>query len=177
MRRLVNSFFKLMITVLITLILMILIKGNSNFKNIFYKKIYETNFSFAKVNSLYQKYFGSSIPFKDTLVVRPVFRESLVYSSKEPYLDGLKLSVDDTYLVPAINGGIVVFIGDKDDYGKVVIVQQVDGIDRWYGNMDQVNVKLYDYVEEGTLLGNCHNNLYILDKKEGNVIPYEEIAI
>lgn len=175
--RLINSLFKLMITVIITLILMILIKGSSDFKDLFYKKVYETNFSFAKVNNWYQKHFGSSLPFKDTLTVKPVFRESLVYSKKEPYLDGIKLSVDDTYLVPALNSGIVVFIGEKEGYGNVVIVQQIDGIDRWYGNMDQINVKLYDYLEEGTLLGNCHSELYLLDKKEGNIIPYEEISV
>ncbi len=44
--------------------------------------------------------------------------------------------------------GIVVYIGEKENYKQTVIVQQMNGVDVWYGNIKQANVKLYDYVEK-----------------------------
>ncbi len=71
------------------------------------------------------------------------------------------------YLVPALNSGIVVFLGDKEDYGNTVIIQQTDGTDVWYGNVDNASVKMYDYVESGSLIGEVTDEkLYLLFKKK-----------
>ena len=43
-----------------------------------------------------------------------------------------------------------------------------------YLNGENVNAKLYDYVSEGELLGEASNNLYLVYKKDGNVLNYEE---
>lgn len=159
---------------LITLIILINIKRNEEFKTSFYETVYENNFNFAQVNSIYQKFFGSSFPFKDLIDTKSVFKENLVFSSKETYLDGVKLSVESDYLVPIIKSGLVVFIGEKEGYGKVVVIEQVDGVDCWYGNLDTTNVKLYDYVETGSLLGSANKNLYLVYKKDGKVVSYED---
>ena len=37
--------------------------------------------------------------------------------------------------------------------GNTVIIQGVDGVDIWYGNLTNVSVKLYDYVEKDKLIG------------------------
>ena len=139
--------------------------------------MYETNFSFASINKAYKKIFGSPIPFSEFVKepVQPTFKEQLVYQEKEPYQDGVKLLVEEHYLVPVKNSGLVVFIGEKEGYGKTVIIQQMDGIDLWYGGLEEINVKLYDYVEEGSLLGETtEENLYLVFKKEGNTLNYEE---
>ena len=39
--------------------------NNINLKTKFYKYVYDTHFSFATVNKLYESAFGSPIPFKD----------------------------------------------------------------------------------------------------------------
>ena len=74
-----------------------------------------------------------------------------------------------------LDAGIVVFIGEKEDYGKTVIIQQTDGVDVWSGNVDNLNVKIYDYVESGALLGETKDDkLYLVFKKEGEVLDYKK---
>ena len=65
------------------------------------------------------------------------------------------------------------YIGEKEEYGNTVIIQQIDGIDVWYGNISNTSIKLYDYVEKGNLLGECSNELYLVFKKDGNRLDYE----
>lgn len=168
---------RLLIVGIVTLITMIFLKGNSQFRSNFYKYVFDTNFSFAKVNELYQKYFGSPIPFKDLFTdkTKPVFNEKLKYYEVHKHKDGARLVVDQNYLVPALGTGIVIFIGDKDEYKNTVIIQQSDGIDVWYSNLNNINVKLYDYVKEGSLLGETiDNNLYLAFKKDGTILDYKE---
>lgn len=168
---------KLLITIIITLITLIFLKSSNKFKTFFYNKIYDNNISFTTINKWYENHFGSSIPFKELVKkdTQTVFNDKLEYTKKEKYLDGVKLSVDNNYLVPTIESGMVVYIGKKDGYGNTVIIQQVNGIDVWYGNIDNQNVKLYDYVEKGKLLGDVKNkNLYLVFKKDGKVLSYEK---
>lgn len=170
-------FSKVLITIILTLTTLIVLKNNNKYKTIFYKEVYEKNISFATINELYQKYFGSPLPFKDFFKddTKMVFSENLKYSEQSKYLDGVKLTVDNNYLVPILESGMVVFIGEKEGYGNTVIIQQMDGIDVWYGNVDTVNVKLYDYVEKGNLLGEVSSKeLYLVFKKNGEVLKYEE---
>ena len=65
-----------------------------------------------------------------------MFNEQLVFHDQEKYLDGVKLTVDKGYLVPVLDSGIVVFIGDKEKYGPTIIIQQVNGVDVWYVGVD-----------------------------------------
>ena len=168
---------KLLITIILTLITLILLKSNNKLKTFIYNKVYDNNISFATINKWYENHFGSSIPFKELVEkdTKAVFNNKLEYSKKEKYLDGVKLSVDKNYLVPILESGMVVYIGKKEGYGNTVIVQQVNGVDVWYGNINNPNVKLYDYVEKGKLLGDVkNNNLYLVFKKDGKVLSYEK---
>ena len=167
-------FSKFLISIIITLIILILIKSNNNFKNDFYKYTYASNISFAKFNELYNKYIGNSKVLDKVVKTETVFSEKLSYKSLSKYLDGVKLEVDSNYLVPIEKSGVVVFIGEKEGYNNTVIIQRIDGIDEWYGNINGTNVKLYDYVKEGTLLGEANKELYLVYKKDGNVLDYKE---
>lgn len=172
-RKLVN---KLTILLLLVLGVIIGIKTNKDFKQFVKVKVFEETFPFSKINSLYQKYFGTSLPFEGVLKndTETVFKEKLSYSKKEKYQDGLKLTVSKEYLAPVLESGMVVFIGDKETYGKTVIIQQIDGIDVWYSNMDNINVNLYDYIEKGTLIGSVkESSLILLFKKDGKILDYE----
>ena len=83
--------------------------------------------------------------------------------------------MDTNYLVPVLESGIVLFIGEKENYGNVIIIEGVDGVDIWYGNMKTTSVKLYDYVESGDLLGETLNdNLYLVYSKDGKFLNYED---
>jgi len=161
------------ITVILFLICLICIKKDSNFKTLFYTKVYEDNINFAYINTLYQKYFGSIIPI-NFFPLTQVFNEELNYVDKEDYLDGVKLSVSKNYLVPSIKTGLVIFVGEKENYGNTVIIGGNDGVDIWYSNLDNINVKLYDYIEKGSLIGEVNENLYLVFKKDGEVLKYNE---
>lgn len=166
---------RLLITALLTIACLIVFKKNSSLKQNFYNKFLSQNFNFAYVNNLYTKYFGSSIPFGGFFDnVTSVFNESLVYDGYDEYLDGVSLNVSDNYLVPNIGVGLVIFIGEREGYGNTVIVQQSNGIDVLYGNLNDVSVKMYSYVSSGEFIGNCSNNLYLVFKKDGNVLDFKK---
>ena len=173
-----NKITKFFITIVITLLALILLKSNNNFKTFFYKNIYDKNFSFSKVNKVYKDIFGTPIPFSNLLNKNKtslVFNEKLEYSDKSKYLDGVKLTVSNNYLVPTQVNGMVVFIGEKENYGKTVIISGTDGVDIWYSNMKTTSVKLYDYVEKGSLIGETNDTtLYLVYKKDGKVLNYED---
>lgn len=175
--RLIWIISKFLITVILTLGLMIGLKGNKTFKSNFYKQVYETNFSFATVNEYYEKWFGSPLPFQNLWKQKekPVFAETLKYSESKDYHDGVALSVGENYMIPSLEGGLVIFIGEKENYGNTVIVQQSNGIDVWYGNTQNITVKLYDYVKTGDLLGETKDQtLYLLFQKDGNNLKYQD---
>ena len=158
------------------LILATICKYNNDYRDIIYKKIYLDNFSFTQVKQFYSKYLGG-VSFLDKYVLdtKPVFNENLTYYEKSKYYDGVKLKVDNNYLIPSIESGIVVFKGEKEHYGNVVIIQGMDGVDIWYGNISTSNINLYDYIEEGSFIGETiDETLYLVYSKGGNILNYEE---
>lgn len=166
---------KVLICLIIFISLLITLKLKPELKDKIYNVVYEKNFSFAYVNNLYKKYFGSVLPFDNIVPTEEVFNEELVYEEVSLYKNGALLKVSNNYLVPILESGIVVFIGEKEDYGNTIIIQQIDGIDVWYGNVSNINIKIYDYVEKGMLLGEVNdNNLYLLFQKEGEFLNYKE---
>lgn len=135
------------------------------------KYLLETNFEFSKINTLYNKYIGK-LTDENTEVVSG--NQLLEYTSKEKYNDGVKLTVGENYNVNLLESGIVVYIGEKKGYGNTIIVQQSNGIDAWYGNIENVDVKIYDYIEKGTIIGNANKTLYLVFQKNGEILNYED---
>ena len=164
-------FIKLLISVVIILVVLILIKSNSSFKTLLYKEVYSTNLSFGPLTDIYNKYIGDLEIFN--AAIEPVFNEEFIYNKKEPYLDGVKLKLENN-LVYVNKSGVVVYIGEKEGYGNTIIIQRIDGIDEWYGGIINTELKLYDYIEEGSLLGEIEDSLYLVYKKDGKVLNYEE---
>lgn len=167
---------RLFICILIVLGTLIFLKYDKNGKQIIYKYLYENNINFATINNWYQEHFGDILPFQNTVKEKTklVFNENLVYKDASIYKNGVKLNVEDNYLVPIIESGIVVFIGNKDDYGKTVIIEQIDGVNVWYGNIDNINVSLYDYVSKGELLAEASKSFYMAFQKNGKFLKYQD---
>ncbi len=167
---------RLLLSILIFLIMAISIKKVEGAREFITKNIYTDNISLAKIKNLYDKYLGGIIPL-DTKNQnnQMVFKDTLNYKSQSKYLDGVELTVDNEYLVPVIKSGLVVFIGNKEGYNNVIIIQGEDGIDIWYGNMETASVKLYDYIDAGSLLGEVKNDkLYLVYSKNGEILNYED---
>ena len=171
-----STFLKFIILIILTIATIFILKFNSEFKISFYKYVYEDNISFAKINNWYKSKFGSNLPFSDYFdETLPVFNEKLTFKETNVYKEGVELKVDTNYMVPAMVGGLVVFIGDKDEYKDTVIIQGQDGIDIWYSNVSVNNLNLYDYIEKGSLIGEVKGeSLYLVFKKDGKVLDYKE---
>ena len=69
---------------------------------------------------------------------------------------------------------MVLFIGDKDNYGKTIIIEDLNGIYYWYGNISTTSLKLYDYVEEGSFIGEADKALYMVFSKDDKYLNYED---
>lgn len=128
---------------------------------------------FTKIKGWYEELFGEVLP--DSKNNQMVFDGKLLYKDIKDYHDGEELTLNNNTLINNITSGIVVFIGEKDNYNNTVIIQGVDGVDAWYGNLENVSVKLYDYVEKNTVLGQTQDDkLYLVLKKDNDYLKYED---
>ena len=167
---------KIMITTIIFLIGMILIKQNPSSKVLIKKKIYEENIKFVKFRELYKKYFGNALSINNIVYENtPVFKEQLEYTSISTYKDGAELTVQENYMVPSLENGIVVYIGEKEGYGTTVIIEQENGIDVFYSNITTDEINLYDYIKKGEYIGQTKTKkLYLIFQKNGDVLNYKD---
>lgn len=128
---------------------------------------------FTKIKGWYEELFGEVLP--DSKNNQMVFDGKLLYKDIKDYYDGEVLTLNNNTLINNITSGIVVFIGEKDNYNNTVIIQGVDGVDAWYGNLENVSVKLYDYVEKNSVLGQTlDDKLYLVLKKDNDYLKYED---
>ena len=165
---------RIMVVVLLFLSLAILYKSNSNFKSYINKYLYSDSIPFTKIKKFYNKYLGGVLPKIKEENTSLVFNEKINYTNKEKYYDGVRLEVGSNYLVPVLEEGMVVFIGYKEHYGNTIIIESLDGIYYWYGNISNTSLKLYDYVEKNTFIGETSTNLYLVFSKDDNYLDYEE---
>ena len=170
------SFFnKLLICFILVLTCLIIMKTNKDFKNYIEKNVFHDNLSFAYINNLYNRYFGKILPSYKTEETTPVFKENLEYSEYHKYYNGYQLEVSNDYLVPVIESGIVVFNGNMENFGNVLIIEGIDGVDIWYGNIKNLSVNLYDYIDKGSFLGETNGNkLYLVFEKNQEYLKFED---
>ena len=165
---------KSLICVLLFILYLIFNKQSIGFKDTIYNNIYSSNISFAKINHWYESYFGSLFPIKTINEVQ-VFSESIAYKEKHKYEEGVLLKVSEKYIVPSINDGIIIYIGNKEKYGKTIIIADENGLDTWYSNINIGNVNIYDYVNKGDYLGEAiDGRLIMVFQKDGKYEDYEK---
>lgn len=73
--------------------------------------------------------------------------------------------------VEVAKSGMVRFVAEEENLGKTVIVAHYDGGEFWYAMLDHVEVKLYDHIEAGSIIGTVSlkgdNGFYYFALKEG----------
>lgn len=166
--------YKIMIVMILVLFGTLIIQKSNNIRNIIYDNVYVNYLNFSKVKNVYNTYLGNVIPFQNIVKEEPVFNEKLKYKEKSKFNNGVKLTLKNN-IVPILDSGIVIFIGNKDGFNKTVIIENIDGVEEWYGNLDNINVKLYDYVKKNDILGDSVNNtLYLEFKKDNKPLDYNK---
>ena len=171
--RIIKFVNKTLMAILFGLIILIVMEYSPKFKDYMQKEVLNKNISFGFISKLYNKYFGEVLPKTNDNIVK-VFNEKLVYKEKEEYLDGYKLKVETNYLVPTIEGGVVVFIGEEEGIGKIIVIEGESGSTITYGNIKNSDIKLYEYVNKGKYLGEVSDEiLYIKILKDGEYLDIE----
>lgn len=168
-------FTRTLLAIIVILISAIYVNMNDkNLKN-YKEKFFEKSLSFNKISKTYNKIFGKSLPIEiEKGTTKTVFNDGLSYSKIDKYENGFKLDMTNS-AVTSLYDGIVVFIGNKDNYNNTIIVQGSDGVDIWYGNVSNVSVTLYDYIPKDTIIGESVNDtLYLVFNKENEYLGYEE---
>ena len=68
----------------------------------------------------------------------------------------------------------MVFIGEKEEYGKTIVIEGENGTTITYGNIKNTDIKLYEYVAKGKYLGETNGeNLYVTILKNGEYLDIE----
>lgn len=164
-----------LIAIIFLLIGIIFYKIDTSNKELINKYLYEDNWNFINVKNIFEDKIGKIIPVSKT-------NSELVMSNGDfttnpyDYKNDLTIfSLKEDTNITALCGGIVVFMGNKDNLGNTIIIQGNDGIDIWYSNITKSNISLYDYVDKNTIIGESVNKSITLKiSKNGNFISYEE---
>lgn len=159
--------FKILASACLVLLISILFHNHSAtldpIRNVV-KKTMDTDIQFAAITDWYENRFGkplSLLPFTDKNS-----KEKL--ASKQQYAipasgkilenfqkngQGIMIETGKGAQVKAMNEGIVRFAGNKEGIGNTVIIQHSDQTESWYGNLESINVNLYEYIEKGKEVG------------------------
>jgi stage IV sporulation protein FA len=156
----------------------------------------EKDFQFTTVANWYEEQFGKPIallPFTNQETDEAT-EESQPYALpasgkilEEFGEDGQKVTIETPKgaAVTAMSGGMVEFAGIKEGFGKTIIVQHSDKSETWYGNLDNISVNLYEYIEKGKEIGTAMNSddgtkgSFYFALKEGNefIDPFQVIQV
>lgn len=169
-----NALNKLLLSIILFLIGMILVKEYPSIKTPLQVSLFEKSFKFQKIKSSYEKYFGNILSVDKKIKEESVFNEKIAYKKIDRYEEGVKLEVGNNYMIPAIESGVVVYIGKKNNK-DTVIIEQVNNVETFYENINTNNIKLYDYIEKGELLGETKGKyLFLKFQKDGKYLDYKE---
>ncbi len=125
---------------------------NERFRDFLINDVLNNTMNFSKVNNTLDNITGVFNEETD----KQVFSE---ITEKEKYKEGYKYNVSQNGEVIQKESGIVTYIGEKENYGNTIIIQQSNGYYAWYGNIKE-SVKLYDYIEQGEIIGTSKDNFY-----------------
>ena len=162
-------FFKILASVLLFLTVAILFRNHSTTfepAREMVMKSMDKDFNFATVSKWYEGKFGKPLallPFTDeksTVTKTVVQKEATdvpvsgkILENFEKNGQGIMIETDKGASVKAVKEGYVMSAGVKDGLGKTIIIQHPDKTQTWYGNLADINVSLYEYIEKGKIVG------------------------
>ncbi|GIN87006.1 stage IV sporulation protein FA [Heyndrickxia sporothermodurans] len=163
--------FKILASALLVLIVAIVFKSTTpklDQVRSFVTNTLKTEFQFAAVSDWYEKQFGKPFaifPVKNEKKnSTDVAKEEYVMPASAKVLTefsndgrGVTIETKNDMSVNAMDGGVVIFAGKKDDLGKTVIIQHSDKTESWYGNLYSIDVHLSEHIDSGKKVGSVSN--------------------
>lgn len=163
--------FKVLASACLVLIVAILFRSPSDEADKVQHYIKQTmgqEFQFAAVSDWYVRQFGKPLallpaknPNEDSVDGLSEENEYALPASGKILEDfgdnGQRITIETGKgaAVEAMNEGLVHFVGMKEGFGKTVIVQHADKSETWYGNLNGIDVNLYEYISKGTKVGSA----------------------
>lgn len=171
-----NLITRILLTIVFVLFILIMNKYNKSLSAEFKNNLFNKSLNFIKVNDLSQKLLGKDVfYYQGNNESIEVLSNNFDANIKEKFYDSEKMIVSNDLPIGSISSGVVVYIGNKENYGNTIIIQGIDGFNIWYGNIKDVNVSLYDYVEEHNLIGSADGDfIYLLIEKDNKYYTYDE---
>ncbi|GHH97174.1 M23 family metallopeptidase [Neobacillus kokaensis] len=160
-------FFKVLASILLFLVVAIMFRSQvpavEPVKN-FVVKTMDKEFKFATVSKWYEDKFGKPLALLPFTEKNEAGKTEEVQSGAVPVTgrllenfekngQGIMIETGKGAPVQVINDGFVSFAAVKEGLGKTVIVQHGDGSETWYGNLESIKVKLYEYIDKRTVVG------------------------
>lgn len=167
-----NFVTKILLSVILCFLSLIYIKKDDNNLEKYKNFIFNRTFSFDKINRFLNKYLDKNIVNSKKSESIMVFKTDEEIE-KIKYEHGVKLKYTENNPIELLESGIAVYVGEKENLGNTIIIQGIDGYDIWYSNVNNSNVKIYDYLEKNTIIGDT-NELIITISKDGNYIDYDK---
>ncbi|BCB04989.1 M23 family metallopeptidase [Bacillus sp. KH172YL63] len=127
-------------------------------------KTMDTEFQFAAISTWYEDQFGKPLALLPTSetggenasgqsaeYARPA--SGKVVENFKTNGQGIMLETVLGEDVTAMKGGLIIFAGKKEEFGNTVVIQHADQSESWYGNLESIDVKQYEKIEKGSLVG------------------------
>ena len=173
----VNTLNHILLSFILILFCLILNKINPLFLTKIKDDLFNKSFNFVSVNKFSKKILGRDILYYQDVSnnLQEASLENVNFGSTHKYFNGEKYEVSRSLPIGSFQSGIVIFSGNKDHFNNTLIIQGVDGFNIWYGNLKNINVNLFDYVEKNSLIGEANGDeIYILIEKNNKYYTYEE---
>jgi stage IV sporulation protein FA len=161
--------FKVLASACLVLIIAIIFRSPAEKAETFQqyvKHMMEQEFQFAAVSDWYEDQFGKPLALLPTKSADEESKQELNASNEyalpasgkilEDFGDNgqrIQIETGKGAGVEAMDEGLVHFVGIKEGFGKTVIVQHADKSETWYGNLEEIDVSLYEYISKGTMVG------------------------
>ncbi|WP_409297454.1 peptidoglycan DD-metalloendopeptidase family protein [Peribacillus sp. SCS-26] len=192
-------YFKILASLCLFLLTAIIFKNPSSAFEVPRKTVshyMKEDFEFAAAKDWYQDTFGKPLVFlpekKETVTAeKESGNYSLPASGKieqtfEANGQGIMIETDKDSPVESAREGVIIFAGSQDKLGRTVVIQHSDKSETWYGHLGSIDVKLYETVKKGNVVGRVTNKAgeakgtFYLAVKKGSqfvdpkqVIPFE----
>ncbi|RHW40629.1 M23 family peptidase [Neobacillus notoginsengisoli] len=156
-------FFKVLCSAFLFLVIAILYRGQVSalepVKGLV-QKGFSQDFQFASVSKWYEDKFGKPL----ALLPEPkkegepgndfsIPATGKILENFEKNGQGIMIETDRGTPVEAVNEGWIMFAGKKEGLGKTVVVQHSDKTESWYGNLDTIEVNLYEFIPKEKEIG------------------------